>query len=681
MNNPLLQPFNTPYSSIPFEEIKLEHFLPAIEDAILQAKQEIQAIKNNSAAPNFKNTIEAYERSGKLLSTISSIFFNLNSANTSDEMQAMAQEISPKLTTYSNEVLMDNDLYVRIKKSYDQLKNEQLTSEQHYLAEKIRKSFVRNGAELSEKEKDKLKEINTQLSTLTLTFGEHVLKDTNAFELLLTDEQQLSGLPPSFIEAAKLSAEQKGHPTGWLITLDYPSYIPFMQYSTQRELRKKLFIAFGSKGFQTNDNNNESSISSIVKLRAQRAKLLGYDSHALYTLEERMATHPKHVYHLWDELIEFALPKAKNELSEIQNYAHKTDGITQFERWDFPYYSEKLKKEKFAINDEVLKPYFPLDKVIQGAFKTAEKLFGITFHPINTVQKYHIDVMTYEVKDKDGSHLALFYADFHPRPSKRGGAWMTSFRDQNKYDGENQRPFVAIVCNFTKPTLSQPSLLTFNEVTTLFHEFGHALHGILADGEYESLSGTSVFWDFVELPSQLMENWCYEKECLDLFAHHYQTGEVIPFDLVQKIKESANFLSAYQTVRQVSLGMLDMAWHTLTEIETQQKLNVSEFENEVTKAISLFEPWNETNTSCSFSHIFSGGYSAGYYSYKWAEVLEADAFELFKQKGIFNREVGEAFRAHILSQGGTAHPMALYKKFRGQEPSSKALLRKCGLID
>jgi peptidyl-dipeptidase Dcp len=681
MNNPLLQPFQTPYASIPFEEIQLTHYLPAIEKAIEIAKQEIETIKSNPNTPNFTNTIEAYERSGKLLSTITSIFFNLNSAHTSDPMQALAQEISPKLTAYSNEVLMDTELFHRIKKAFDSLNSETLSQEQHFLATKIIKSFIRNGAELSEEDKNQLKEINTQLSTLTLTFGEHVLKDTNAFKMLLTQEEELAGLPDTYIEAAKMAAEQNGYEHGWLVTLDYPSYIPFMQYSTQRELRKKLFLAFGSKGFQANDNNNESIIQSIVQLRAHRAKLLGYASHALYTLEERMAIHPDQVYHLWDELIEFAYPKAQSELSEIAEYARKTDNLEQLERWDFPYYSEKLKKEKFNIDDELLKPFFKLENVVEGAFKTAEKLFGITFRPIHNVQKYHADVTTYEVLDKDGSYLALFYADFHPRASKRGGAWMTSFRDQNKYDGINQRPFVAIVCNFTKPTISQPSLLTFNEVTTLFHEFGHALHGILADGHYESLSGTSVFWDFVELPSQLMENWCYEKECLDLFAHHYQTGETIPFEMVQKIKESANYLAAYQTMRQVGLGMLDMAWHKLSADESQDIVNVIQFENEATKKVALFEPWEATSTSCSFSHIFSGGYSAGYYSYKWAEVLEADAFEVFKEQGIFNPATGASYREHILSKGGSEHPMVLYKRFRGQEPSSAALLRKCGLKD
>jgi Zn-dependent oligopeptidase len=681
MNNPLLQPFHTAFASIPFEEIKLSHYAPAIEKAIDEAKKEIEAIKTNPDTPNFHNTIEAYERSGKLLSTISSIFFNLNSAHTSDEMQALAQEISPKLTAYSNDVMMDSSLYQRIKKSTESIDQKSHSPEQHYLANKIKKSFVRNGADLSEENKVKLKDINTQLSKLTLTFGEHVLKDTNAFEILLTKDEDLAGLPENYIEAAKMAAEQKGHKHGWLITLDYPSYIPFMQYSNKRELRKTLFLAFGKKGYQNNDNNNENIIRSIVQLRAQRAALLGYVSHAMYTLEERMAIHPDNVHNLWKELIEFALPKAQQELIEIRDYARQLDQLDRLERWDFPYYSEKLKKEKFNIDDELLKPYFKLDNVIDGAFKTAEKLFGITFKPIDNIQKYHSDVMTYEVLDKDGSHLALFYADFHPRPSKRGGAWMTSFRDQNKYDQGNQRPFIAIVCNFTKPTLSQPSLLTFNEVTTLFHGFGHALHGILADGHYESLSGTSVFWDFVELPSQLMENWCYEKECLDLFAHHYQTGEVIPFALVEKIKASANFLTAYQTIRQVGLGMLDMAWHKLSSGDAQNITSVMDFENEATQTVALFEQWQETNTSCSFSHIFSGGYSAGYYSYKWAEVLEADAFEVFKKNGIFNRNIGESYRENILSKGGSEHPMDLYKKFRGQEPTSKALLRKCGLIE
>lgn len=676
MNNPLLHEFNTPFQSIPFEEIKLEHYKPALEEAIKQGKEEIEEIKAVEN-PNFKNVIEALERSGKLVNVISSIFFNLNSSATNDEMQALAQELSPMLTAYGNDIMLDEKLFQQVKAVYDNKANETLNAEEAYLLEKTYKGFVRNGANLNEKDKATLKKWSTQLSKLTLTFQQNVLSDANQFELHLTDEKDLAGLPEGVIEAAAMTAEAKGKDKGWVFNLDYPSYIPFMQYSENRELRKKMFLAFGSKAFHDNEYNNEGVLKEISKLRHDKAQLLGYKSHADFVLEERMAEKPQKVYDLWDELLEVALPKAKEELAEVQEMSNKLNGPSPIERWDFTYYSEKLKEDKFAINDEILKPYFQLENVIQGAFDTANKLYGISFKPLNNIQKYHKDVTVYEVLDQDGSHLALFYADFFPRESKRSGAWMTSFRDQNKYDGKNQRPLVSIVCNFTKPTSTKPSLLTFNEVTTLFHEFGHALHGMFANGYFESLSGTSVYWDFVELPSQLMENWCYEEECLNLFAKHYQTGEVIPIELVQKIKDSVNFLSAYQTVRQVGLGQLDMAWHNLFKIPDS---SVYEFEHEANKNTALFPENKETVTSTSFSHIFAGGYSAGYYSYKWAEVLEADTFEYFKETGIFNKETANKFRKNILERGGSEHPMSLYKKFRGHEPDTKALLRKSGLV-
>jgi Zn-dependent oligopeptidase len=683
MTNPFFKKFETTLESVPFEEIKLEHYLPAVEKAISEAQSEVEAIKNQTEKPTFHNTIEPLERAGKMLGTVSSVFFNMNSAHTSDEMQQLAQVISPKITAYSNELMMDEALFAKVQQAHASIQSSSdLTEEQLYLANKTIKGFIRNGAQLTPDKKEILKEINTRLSKLTLTFGEHILKDNNAFELVIKDKNELVGLPEGLLEASKMLAKEKGYEDSYVFTLDYPSYIPFMQYCGNRKLREQLFIAFGTKGFLNNENNNESSIKEIVSLRLKRAQLLGYDSHADYTLEERMAINPTNVYRLWDELLTYALPKAQSELKEIAAFASELDGLEKLERWDFSYYSEKLKMKKYAFDDEVLKPYFKIENVVEGAFITAKKLFGIDFKERFDIQKYHEDVRTFEVLDKDGSHLALFYADFYPRASKRGGAWMTSFRDQNKYDGVHQRPHVAIVCNFTKPTETKPSLLTFNEVTTLFHEFGHALHGIFANGYYESLSGTNVFWDFVELPSQLMENWCYEKECLDVFARHYQTNEGIPFELIQKIKDSSNFLAAYQTVRQVSLGKLDMAWHSLNS-EQQSKideLTVSAFENEATADCSLFEAWDKTNTSTSFSHIFSGGYSAGYYSYKWAEVLEADAFELFQEKGIFNTTLGQSYRDEILSKGGRQHPMALYKAFKGSEPSSKALLKKCGLL-
>jgi len=675
MNNPFLQPFTAPFEAIPFDKIELKHFLPAFEEGIKQGKAEIENIKNQESS--FKNTIETLERNGHLLGTVSSVFFNLNSCETSTEMQELAQEVSPKLTSYSNEISLDAKLFKAVKSVFENEDRTQLNAEQIYLLEKTYKGFVRSGANLSNEDKEKLKEINTKLAQLSLTFSENVMKDSQEFELHLTNEQDLSGMPDGAKEAAAILAKSKGKEDGWMITLDYPSYIPFMKYADNRELRKQLSHAFGARGFNNNAHNNESTIKETVALRLQKAQLLGYATYADFVLEERMAEQPAKVFKLWDELLEVALPKSKEEIKELQDIANRLDADITLESWDFAYYGEKLKNEKFAINDELLKPYFKLENVLDGAFQIAEKLYEITFHKREDIPTYHQDVMTYEVKDLDDNFVALFYADFFPREGKRSGAWMTSFRGQNKYDNNNQRPFVSIVCNFTKPTATKPSLLTFNEVTTLFHEFGHALHGILADGHYESLSGTSVFWDFVELPSQLMENWCYEKESLSLFAKHYETGETIPMELVQKIKDSAQFLSAYQTVRQASLGQLDMAWHNQTNASA---LSVIDFEKEATKNTTLF-PFNpKTTTSCAFSHIFAGGYAAGYYSYKWAEVLEADAFEYFLENGIFNKGIASSFKQNVLSQGGSKHPMELYKAFRGAEPSSKALLKKSGLL-
>ncbi len=675
MNNPFLQSYTAPLEAIPFDKIQLEHFKPAFEAGIKEGKKEIENIKQNT--PSFLNTIEALERAGQLLNKVSSVFFNLNSANTSDQMQQLAQEVSPMLTAYSSEISLDEDLFKAVKTVYKNSDQSLLTQEQVYLLEKTYKGFVRNGANLPSNEKEQLKEINARLAQLTLTFSENVMKDSLEFELHITNEEDLKGLPDGIKEAAALLSKSKGKTDGWLFTLDYPSYIPFMKYAENRKLRKQLNEAFGARGFNSNNYNNENVIAEIVALRLKKAQLLGYDTYADFVLEERMAKSPSNVYQLWDELLEVALPKAKEELNEIKKHAQELGFEDELEAWDFSYYAERLKNKKFAINDEILKPYFKLENVLEGAFKVANKLFDITFHQRQDLPLYHEDVVTYEVKDHNNNFVALFYADFFPREGKRSGAWMTSFRGQNKYNNNIQRPFVSIVCNFTKPTETKPSLLTFNEVTTLFHEFGHALHGMLADGYYESLSGTSVFWDFVELPSQLMENWCYEEESLNLFAKHYQTEESIPMEFVQKIKDSAQYLSAYQTVRQTSLGQLDMAWHNLNNTTA---LSVSEFEKSAGENTQLF-PYNEkTNTSAAFSHIFAGGYAAGYYSYKWAEVLEADAFEFFLEKGIFNKAVATSYKDNILSKGGSKHPMELYKQFRGAEPSTKALLKKAGLI-
>lgn len=677
MKNPLLEKFNTPFNTIPFEAIKIDHFKPAIEKAIDLGKDDITAIKNNQNTPDFKNTIEALERSGKQLNKISSIFFNLNSSETNDEMQRIAQEISPLLSLYSDDILLDEVLFKKIKTVYETTDKKKLSVEQEMLLEKTYRSFVRNGANLDATSKEKLKELNTKLAKLSLTFGENLLKDSNQFELWIYKEEDLSGLPEGIIEVAGMAAKGKNAENSWLFTLDYPSYIPFMMYSDVRSLREQLFMAFGSRSFNSNEFNNEEIVKQLAFSRHEKAILLGYSSHAAIVLEERMAETPKKVYTLLNELLDYAKPIANEELLEVQDICNRLNGPENMERWDFSYYSEKLKNEKFAVNDEILRPYFQLEKVVNGAFKTAEKLYGITFEKRTEIQTYHKDVTSYQVKDEKGNHLAILYTDFFPRESKRDGAWMTTFSGQNKYDGIEQRPHVSIVCNFTKPTETKPSLLTFNEVTTLFHEFGHALHGILANGYYESLSGTSVYWDFVELPSQLMENWCYEKECLNLFARHYQTNELIPIELVQKIKDSANFLSGYRTIRQVGLGKLDLAWHNLTELPV---ISVKEFEINATRETELFPPLNGINTSTAFSHIFDGGYAAGYYSYKWAEVLEADTFERFLETGIFNKETAVKFKENILSKGGSEHPMQLYKKFRGQEPSTKPLLRKSGLL-
>lgn len=678
MNNPLFSPYSATDGTIPFEKIKTEHFLPAIEKAIEMAREDIEAIKSNQEAPSFENTIVPYEKSGSLLGQISGIFFNLNSAHTSDEIQMLAQKIAPMLTAYSNEVQMDTALYSRIHQVYENKASFGLDAESEYLLDKIHRGFVRSGANLSDSDKELLKAINTELSQSSLKFGENLLKDSNAFELWIDSEADLKGLPESAKEAAKAMATGKDQPNKWLVTLDYPSYLPFMKYAENRDLRKELFLAFGRRGFNQNDFNNETLLKRIAELRLEKAKLLGHHTYADFVLEERMAKAPKQVIALWEELLEVAIPKAKEEIKEVQDLANELDGLETIERWDFSYYSEKLRDQKFALNDELLKPYFKLENVIDGAFKTATKLFGIRFKERNDIDKYHSEVKTFEVLNEKDEHLAFLYADFFPRPSKRNGAWMTSYRGQFNNVDEHQRPIISIVCNFTKPTPSKPSLLTFNEVTTLFHEFGHALHGILANGKYESLSGTSVFWDFVELPSQLMENWCYEPECLNLFAFHYENGSVIPQELVQKIKDSMNFLSAYQTVRQVSLGQLDMSWHNTSESPVD--VDVYNFEKESNARTNLFPEVESTAISPAFSHIFSGGYAAGYYSYKWAEVLEADAFSYFKENGVFDSKTAMKYKTFILEKGGSEDPMELYKQFRGQAPETKALLKKSGLL-
>jgi peptidyl-dipeptidase Dcp len=675
--NILNRPFETPYNTAPFSKLKNEHFLPAIKIAIEKAKSEIEVITNNHDRPTFENTIEALSFSGEELERVSNIFFNLNSAETNDAIQKIAQEVSPLLAEFSNDITLNVDLFKRVKTVYDQKGTLNLTTEQKTLLEKKYKSFSRNGANLPEDKKLQLRDIDKQLSQLKLKFGENVLAETNRYEMLITDENNLSGLPEGAKEAAKQLAESKSL-DGWLITLDYPSYIPFMTYADNRELRKKLAIAAGAKGFHNNVLDNQSNVLQIAKLRFQRAQLLGYKTHAHFVLEERMAKTPEKVEEFLNELLQKAKPAADREYSELQNFAKELDGIEQLEKWDSAYYSEKLKQKLFDLDDEKLKPYFKLENVIKGVFKVSEKLYGLHFEEIHNIDKYHEDVLTYKVTDEKGDLVCIFYADFFPRPGKRNGAWMTSYKPQSIKNGINDRPHISIVCNFTKPTKTKPSLLTFNEVTTLFHEFGHALHGMLANTTYPTLSGTSVYWDFVELPSQILENWCYEKEALELFATHYETGDLIPMELIRKIKESATFHEGMQTLRQLSFGLLDMSWHGQ---DPSAITNVKAHELEAFENTKLYPDVPENCMSTSFSHIFQGGYSSGYYSYKWAEVLDADAFEYFKEQGIFNKEVASKFKNNVLSQGGTEDPMVLYKRFRGKEPQPEALLRRAGLIE
>ena len=672
MSNPLLSPFDT----APFSKIKNEHFKPAFLQAIEDARAEIDAIVNQTSEPTFENTIEALEFSGQQLDRVSSVFFNLNAAETNEEIQKIAQEVSPLLTEFSNDITLNAALFKKVKAVYEQKDQLKLTAEQDTLLDKKYKSFSRNGANLPKEKKKRLREIDAELSKLKLKFGENVLAETNKYQKHLTDENQLDGLPEGEREAAAQLAKSKNK-EGWLVTLDYPSYIPFMKYAKHRELRKELSLAFGSKGFHNNALDNQENVLSIANLRHERAVLLGYKTHAHFVLEERMAETPEKVHEFLNELLEKAKPAAEREFKQLEDFAKELDDIDQLQKWDGSYYSEKLKQKLFDLDDEKLKPYFKLENVIDGVFKVAEKLFGLKFKEVLDIDTYNEEVKTYQVHDTNGNYVSLFYADFHPRAGKRGGAWMTSYKPQYLKNGKNVRPHISNVCNFTRSTPSKPSLLTFNEVTTLFHEFGHGLHGMLANTTYPSLSGTSVYWDFVELPSQVMENWCYEKEALELFATHYETGEVIPMDLVQKIKESATFQEGMATLRQISFSLLDMSWHGA---DPSKITDVKEHETIAFEGTALYPQTSETCMSTAFSHIFQGGYSSGYYSYKWAEVLDADAFAYFKEKGIFNKDVATKFKDNVLSKGGTEKPMVLYKRFRGAEPKVEALLERAGLL-
>ncbi len=676
----LTQKFNTKHNTAPFSEIKLEDYKLAFIENIASAKAEIDTIINNPDVPTFENTIENLEFSGNALDRLSSIFFNLNSAETSEEMQKIAQEVTPLLTEFSNDITLNEDLFKKIKTVYEQKEILNLTTEQATLLDKKFKSFSRNGALLSEDKKSKLREIDTELAKLKLTYGENILAETNNYQLHITNEQDLKGLPEGAIEAAKsLRSQSLGmtNKEGWIFTLDHPSYLPFVTYAENRELRKEITIAAGKKAFQNNEFDNQEITLKIAKLRFERANLLGYKTHSDFVLEERMAQNPDKVKLFLNDLLVKAKPAAEREFAELTAFAKELDGIETLEKWDGAYYSEKLKQKLFDFDDEKLKPYFQLENVLNGAFTIANKLFGLTFTEVFDIDTYHEEVTTYEVKDEFGELVSVFYADFFPRKGKRNGAWMTSYKNQYIKDGKNERPHISNVCNFTKPTETKPSLLTFNEVTTLFHEFGHGLHGMLANTVYPSLSGTSVYWDFVELPSQVMENWCYEPEALAIFTKHYETGEIIPQEYVNKIKESASFQEGMATLRQLSFGLLDMAFHSNNPNEIT---NIKDFEKTIFDETSLYPDVAQNCMSVSFSHIFAGGYSSGYYSYKWAEVLDADAFAYFQEQGIFNKEVATKFKDTILSKGGTELPMELYKRFRGQEPNADALLKRAGLV-
>ncbi len=673
--NPLLSKFETPFGAVPFDLIKEEHFLPAIKEGIKLAKEEIEAIKNNTEAPSFNNTVVALEGTGEMLGRNAGVFFNLNSSNTNDELQKLAREISPMLSAFGNDIMLDADLFSRVKSVYDNMKSFDLTEEDTMLLNKTYKGFVRNGALLSEEDKGKLREIDAELSKLSLEFGEHNLAETNKYKLVIENKEDLDGIPEGIVEAAAMAAKEKGEEGKWVFTLDYPSYGPFMTYCKNPELRKELYMAMTTKSAKDDEFDNREIVKRIAVLRHNRANLLGYPTHSHFVLEERMAGSPETVHGFLQDILEKAKPAALRDLEELKAFAQKLDN-RELKNWDTSYYVEKLKKEKLNFDDEMLRPYFKIENVVDGVFQVANKLYGLTFKQLD-LPTYHEDVKAFEVNYENGEHVGLLYTDFFPRGGKRAGAWATAFRGQKIKNGENIRPHASIVCNFTKPTETKPSLLTFREVQTLFHEFGHSLHNLLANTKYSELSGTSVYWDFVELPSQILENWTFEKECLDLFAKHYETGEAIPSDLVEKLKNMLTFREGSTTVRQLSLGKLDMAWYSKDPTDIT---DVEQFEVEVDKDTALMPHVPGTCFSTSFGHIFAGGYSSGYYSYKWAEVLDADAFEQFKKHGIFNRDIATKFKDNILSKGGTKHPMELYKAFRGEEPSVDPLLRRGGLI-
>jgi peptidyl-dipeptidase Dcp len=674
-NNPLLLPFNTPFETPPFHKIRHEHYVPAFKAGMEAEQREIQALVANPAPADFENTIEALARSGQVLGRVSRIFYPLNNAETDPGMQEIAREVAPLLSDHRNDILFNESLFARVQAVYEQRDSLELTPEQATLLERTYLSFARNGASLQGEARERLREISRELSELSLKFSDNVLAETNAFVLHITDENDLSGLPESQVEAAAQAAQSR-EMQGWVFTLHAPSLFPFLQYADNRELRRKIFTAMSRRGYQGNEYDNRENVERIVNLRLERAMLLGYSSHADFVLVERMAENADNVNRFLDELLQASYPAAQKELEAVQAHAQKTGADFQLMPWDWSYYAEKLRKARYDLDQELLRPYFRLEDVKQGIFGLTHHLWGLSYRENQEIPVYHPDVKAYEVYDAQERFLAVLYLDFFPREGKSGGAWMTSYRSQEKVNGMDVRPLISVVCNFSKPTPTRPSLLTFNEFNTFLHEFGHALHGIFSDVTYPGLSGTSVYRDFVELPSQIMENWALERGFLDMFARHYETGEGIPGELVDRIIASKNYNAAYAMVRQLSFALADMGWHSITR-PLEEPVDV--FEARAMEPAQLFPRLENSMMGTYFEHIFAGGYAAGYYSYKWAEVLDADAYQVFRENGIFDKTTAEAFRSHILSKGGSEHPMVLYKRFRGSEPTIDALLERDGL--
>lgn len=674
--NPFFQPYSTPYEVPPFDKIKNEHFKPAILEGIKRHEAEINAIANNTAAPTFENTILAMENAGELLSNVNVVFSNLNGANTNEEMQKIAKEVSPNLAAHSDNIYLNEKLFARVKAIWDKKESLGLNLEQAKILENLHKAFVRSGANLAAADKDKLRKINAELSMTSLKYGQNILAETNKYELVITDKKDLAGLPQELINTAADDAKAKGKEGKWFFTLSNSSVMPFLQYSSNRKLRQEIWNAYQTRGNHDDALDNKENAIKLANLRGEKARLLGYKSHAAYVLEESMAKNPENVAKLLNDLWKPALAIAKTEASDIQKMMDKDGVKDKVKPYDWRYYTEKIRKQRFDLDEQELKPYFSLDNARNGIFQVTEKLYGLKFKQLNDVPKYHDEVTVWEVTEADGSHVGILYMDFFPRASKRGGAWMTSYRSQKTVDGKRKAPVISIVCNFTKPTGDTPALLTFDEVTTFFHEFGHALHGLLSNVTYKSLAGTSVPRDFVELPSQIMENWAAEPEVLKMYAKHYKTGEVIPDALIQKLQKSGTFDQGFATVEYLAASFLDMDYHTQT---APIQLDANTFEKNSMKKIGLIDAIIPRYRSTYFSHIFSGGYSSGYYSYIWSGVLDTDAFEAFKTTNLFNPEKAKLFRKNVLEKGGTEDPMVLYKRFRGAEPSVEPLLRKRGL--